>query len=168
MNTLPQWLLPTLTQALNNLSHILQKGADHAAARGIDETVLTSARLFPDMLPLSRQVGIACDIAKFAVGRLSGTTPPKHEDTQTRFEELRQRVQEVLDYIASVDPNTLEGGEARTVTLTLRGQPVNFQGLAYVQHFVLPNVFFHSTTTYNLLRHNGVELGKMDFLGKVT
>jgi len=156
---------PRLANTLKNLSAILTKAEAHAEARKIDPTVLLAARLYPDMLPLTRQVQIACDTAKGAVARLAGLDAPRHEDTETTFAELQQRIAKVVAFIESVSPQQIDGSEERKITLTLRGQDTVFSGLQYLTGFVLPNFYFHTVTAYDILRHNGVEIGKRDFLG---
>ena len=156
---------PRLANTLKNLSAILTKAEAHAEARKIDPTVLLAARLYPDMLPLTRQVQIACDTAKGAVARLAGLDVPKHEDTEKTFAELQQRIAKVVAFIESVSPQQIDGSEERKITLTLRGQDTVFSGLQYLTGFVLPNFYFHAVTAYDILRHNGVEIGKRDFLG---
>jgi len=126
-----------------------------------------AARLYPDMFPLSRQVQIASDNAKGPVARLAGQEPPKFEDNETSFPELIARVQKTIALLQTFTPAQIDGSEERAIQLTVRGQPVTYQGLPYLLHHALPNLFFHVTTAYNILRHNGVEVGKRDFLGKV-
>jgi len=157
--------VPVLVHALSNLSHILDKGLASANARKIEPGVLLGARLAPDMLPLLRQVHIASDTAKGAATRLAGHEVPRYEDTETSFEELQARIQKTLDLIRSIPAADFEGAEERIVTLKLRGNDVSFSGRAYLFNFALPNLYFHITTAYDLLRHNGVELGKLDYLG---
>lgn len=158
--------IPVITRALKNLSHVLAKAEAHAEARKIDPSVLLNSRLFPDMLPLTRQVLIAGDIAKGCAARLAGREPPVYEDTETTFTELQARIARTLEYIQGVPAAEIDGAESRSVTVKLRGEPVTFPALTYLQYFVLPNVFFHCSTAYAILRHSGVELGKGDFLGK--
>src|SRR6266404_2548212 len=138
---------------LGNLSRILEKGLAHATQRKFDPGVLLAARLAPDMLPLTRQVQIACDIAKNSVARLAAQEPP------------RTRIARAIDYLKSVPASALEGAETRDIKLPTGERTLEFKGLAYLQHWAIPNVFFHVTTAYAILRHNGVELGKRDFLG---
>ena len=156
---------PRLANTLKNLSAILTKAEAHAQSRKIDPAVLLGARLYPDMFPLVRQIQIACDTAKGAVARLAGQEVPRHEDTETTFAELQQRIARVIAFIEAVPPAQLDGSEDRKIHLTLRGQEVTFTGLQYLMGFVLPNFYFHATTAYGILRHNGVELAKRDFLG---
>jgi hypothetical protein len=156
---------PRFANTLKNLSAILTKAEAHAEVRKIDPAVLIGARLYPDMLPLKSQVQIACDMAKGAVARLGGVDIPKHEDTETTFAELQLRIAKVIAFIESVPQATVEGSDDRKITLTLRGQETVFTGLQYLTGFALPNFYFHVVTTYDILRHNGVELGKRDFIG---
>ena len=158
-------LIPVSNLMLNNLSVILDKGAAFAEAKKIEQTVLTGARLAPDMFPLSRQVQIACDMVKGAAARLGGVDIPKHDDTETTFAELKARIAKVQAFINSVPAANFSGSEDKAITLTMRRGDMHFSGLDYLRYFVLPNLYFHATTTYAILRHNGVELGKMDFLG---
>jgi len=159
--------VPVMTNTLGNLVGILEKGAAYAEARKIDPAVLITARLYPDMFPLSRQVQIASDNAKGPVARLAGQEPPKFEDNEASFPELIARVQKTIAFLQTFTPAQIDGSEERAIQITLRGQPVTYQGLPYLLHHALPNLFFHVTTAYNILRHNGVEVGKRDFIGKV-
>ena len=151
-------------RTLGNLSSILEKAAASAAQRKFDPAVLLAARLAPDMLPLTRQVQIAGDIAKNAVARLAGQEPPRFEDNETSIEELRARIARTQDFLRSVPASALEGSETRDVKVPGRERTLEFKGLEFLQRFAIPNVFFHLTTAYDILRHNGVELGKRDFL----
>ena len=159
--------IPVFVHTLTNLKAILQKGVAHAEAKKFDATVLVNSRLAPDMFTLSRQVQIASDAAKGAAARLSGTEPPKFEDTEKTIDELVARIDKTLDYLKSFTATQLEGSDARTITLNTPRGAMTFDGLTFLRHWALPNFFFHVTTTYNLLRHNGVELGKADYLGRV-
>ena len=156
---------PRFANTLNNLSAILDKAKAHAEAKKIDEQVLTSSRLFPDMFALARQVQVACDSAKGAVARLSGVEMPKHEDTEKTFDELKERIAKTLAFIATVKAAQIDGTEEREVVLKLQGKDVPFKGMQYLFGFAWPNFYFHATTAYNILRHNGVELSKRDFIG---
>jgi uncharacterized protein len=156
---------PRLANALKNLSAILDKAVAHAEARKIDPTVLLQARLYPDMLPLLRQVQIASDNAKGCVARLAGLEVPRYEDSEKSFDELKARIAKTLDFVASVRPEQIDGTEDRDITLKLGPREVQFKGLQYLCGFVLPNFYFHVTTAYDILRHNGVELSKSDFIG---
>jgi uncharacterized protein len=153
-----------LANSLANLSHVLGKGHAHATARKIDPTVLLNARLAPDMFPLTRQVQIASDIAKYGVARLAGVEAPKFEDKEQTFEELHARIARTIDFIKGVPGSALEGSEDRTIKVPGRDRTLEFKGLEYLARYVIPNVLFHFTTAYGILRHNGVELGKGDFL----
>ena len=156
----------TFLHSLGQLASLLEKAAADATARKIDPAVLVQARLAPDMLPLAKQVQIACDTAKLAVARLTGQTAPPFEDTETTFEQLGERIAKTLDYIASVPADAFEGSAERPVTVGTGERARHFTGLTFLLHFALPNLFFHVTTTYAILRHNGVPLGKNDYLGK--
>jgi hypothetical protein len=157
--------VPVLARALRNLAAVLRKGEAHATARNLDPAVLLGYRLAPDMFPLTRQVQIACDMAKGCVARLAGADVPSYADDEQTFADLQARIEKTLAFIESFQPAQIDGSEARTVTLKMRSGERSFQGLPYLLDFVLPNVYFHSTTTYAILRHCGVELGKADFLG---
>jgi hypothetical protein len=149
---------------LGNLSAILDKGFAHATNRKFDPGVLLASRLAPDMLPLTRQVQIACDVAKNAVARLAGQEPRRFEDNETSFEQLRARIASAIDYIKSIPASALEGAETRDIKVPARERTLEFTGLDFLQRFAIPNVLFHVTTAYDILRHNGVELGKNDFI----
>jgi uncharacterized protein len=157
--------IPVFVRMLGNLSSILDKGAAFAEAKKIDSTVLITARLAPDMFPLSRQVQIATDMVKGCAARLAGLEVPSYEDNETTFTELQARIAKTVTFLQSINAEQINGSEERTVTLKLRGKEIDFQGQPYLLHFVLPNLYFHITATYAILRHNGVELGKMDFIG---
>jgi uncharacterized protein len=158
--------VPQLMRSLNNLSAILAKGAAHAEAKKIDQTVLLNSRLYPDMLPLAKQVQIASDIARRGVARLAGLDAPKIEDNETTFTELITRLQQVNAYLGEFTAAQIDGSEARSITLSVGKETMNFEGLPYLLYFILPNVYFHVTTAYAILRHSGVEIGKKDYLGK--
>jgi hypothetical protein len=157
--------VPVLLQMLNGLSKNLHKAADHAVARKIDPAALLGARLFPDMFNLVKQVQLATDFAKGAGARLAGIEVPKYPDTEASFEELQERIAKTIAFLKSLTPGQIDGSEARDVTLTMGGKPVTFKGQQYLLSSALPNFFFHVTTAYGLLRHNGVEVGKRDFMG---
>jgi uncharacterized protein len=158
--------VPVFLRILGNLSAILDKGLAHAEAKKIDPSVFVGARLAPDMHPLARQIQTACDAAKGAAARLAGIEVPSHPDTETTFAELQARIAKTVDFLKSVTPDQVDGSEERTIVLKIRGNDVTFPGQAFLLFFALPNFFFHVTTAYDILRHNGVELGKMDFLGR--
>jgi hypothetical protein len=157
--------VPIFARMLGNLLNWLDKADAHAAAKKFDPGVLLAARLAPDMLPLTQQIQIACDAAKFGIARLAGVDAPRFEDNETSFDELRERVRKTIDYVQSVPAAQIDGTEDKDVTVPRRDGPMILKGEPYLKHFVLPNFFFHVTTAYSLLRHNGVELGKSDYLG---
>jgi hypothetical protein len=157
--------LPVFKTMLANLSHILAKGEAHAEARKFDPAVLLSYRLAPDMLPFTRQVLIACDAAKNGVARISGVEAPKFDDTESTFAELRARIQKTIDYLASVPDERMDGTEGKDITFPVgRDKTRTMKGEAYLKHWALANFHFHVTMAYAILRHNGVELGKADYL----
>jgi hypothetical protein len=160
-----QTLMPSIVRSLNNLMAILEKGAAHAEARKIDPSILINSRLYPDMLPLARQVQIASDIARRGAARLAGLEAPQMEDTETSFPELIVRLQKTIAYLETLTPEQIDGSEEKSISLPVGKETINFGGLSYLLYFILPNVYFHVTTAYNILRHCGVELGKRDFLG---
>ena len=162
--TMYQASAPRFANILRNLSAILDKAQAHAEAKKIDPAALTQARLYPDMFALVRQVQIACDTAKGAVARLAGLEVPKHEDTEQTFAELKARIAKTLDFVESAKPAQLDGAEEKEITLKMRGQDVKYKGLQYLLGHAYPNFYFHVTTAYNILRHNGVELGKRDYI----
>jgi hypothetical protein len=150
---------------LRNLDAILAMAQTHAATRKIDPAVLLGARLFPDMLPMVKQVQIATDHAKGAVARLAGAEVPRYEDTEQSFDELRVRIARTIAFVESFSAAQLEGSESRPIALRVGGKDWSFTGRDYLLDFVLPNFYFHLVTAYNILRHNGVEIGKGDYLG---
>jgi hypothetical protein len=150
---------------LTNLSAFLDKAQAHVEARKIDPAALTEARLFPDMFPLKRQVQVACDTAKGAVARLAGVEVPKHEDTEQTLAELKARIAKTIDFIKTLKPTQIEGSEDKEIALKLGGREVKFTGIQYLLGHATPNFYFHVTTAYDILRHNGVELAKRDFIG---
>ena len=156
---------PRFANMLVNLSAILDKAQAHCEARKIDPLVLTGFRLYPDMFPLSRQVQIACDTAKGAVARLAGVDIPRHEDVERSFEELKSRIARTVDFVSSVKRERIDGSEEKEIVLQMRSGERRYAGLQYLLGHALPNFYFHVTTAYNILRHNGVELGKADYIG---
>ena len=152
------------SHTLGNLALILEKAGANAAQRKFDTGVLLGARLAPDMLPLTRQVQIASDIAKNSVARLAGQEPPRFEDSETNIEQLRTRIARTIDFLKSVPASALEGSETRTVKVPLEERTLEFTGVDFLQRWAIPNVFFHVVTAYDILRHNGVDLGKRDYL----
>jgi hypothetical protein len=159
--------VPVFRRTLTQLKWVLEKGAADAAARKIDEAVFVQARLYPDMLPLSSQVQIATDMARGCAARLAGGEPPKEEDNETTLAGLLARVERTLAFLATLKPEQFAGAETREITRPVRGQPKTFTGVNYLQRFIVPNFYFHATTVYAILRHNGVALGKADFIGKL-
>lgn len=157
---------PVFTKMLGALSNVLDKGTAFAVARKIDPAVLMASRLAPDMFPLTRQVQIAADFAKGPMARLAGLEVPKWEDNETTMEALKARVTRTVDYVKSFKPAQIDGSETREISLTIGGQPMTMTGQEYLLHNALPNFYFHVTTAYAILRHNGVEIGKRDFLGR--
>ena len=157
---------PRFANILRNLSAILEKAEAHCAAKKIEPTALTTCRLFPDMFPLTRQVQIACDTAKGATARLAGIDIPKHEDTEQTFAELKARIAKTIDFVESVSAAKIEGSDEKEIVLQMRSGERRFKGMQYLLGHAYPNFYFHVTTAYNILRHNGVEVGKADFIGK--
>jgi len=156
---------PRFVNILKNLSAILDKAQAYADTRKVDPTVLTSSRLYPDMFTLARQVQTACDTAKGAVARLAGIEIPKYEDTEQTLAELKARIAKTIDFIGTVKAAQIEGSEDKSIVLKIRGQDVNYTGMQYLLGFAHPNFYFHVTTAYDILRHNGVEIGKRDYIG---
>ena len=152
---------------LGNLSALLDKGATSAESRKFDTAVLASARLAPDMLPLTRQIQLSCDFAKNSTARLAALDPPKFEDNETTFAELKARIDKTLAYLKTVPASAVDGSEDRGIVIPLRDRKLEMKGLPFLQRWVLPNFYFHVVTAYAILRHNGVEIGKMDYLGQV-
>lgn len=158
--------VPVFLRALNNLQHVLRKGEAHAEARKYEPSLLLHSRLIPDMLPLTRQVQIACDMAKNGCARLAGVEPLKFEDNESSFDELHKRIERTIEYIKGFKPDQIDGSETREVMLKTRTGEQHFEGQGYLLHFVIPNLFFHCTTAYAILRQAGTDLGKTDFIGK--
>jgi hypothetical protein len=157
--------LPVFKTMLGNLSHVLDKAQAHAEARKFDPAALLQFRLAPDMLPLTRQVQVACDAAKNGVARISGVAAPRFEDVEATFAELKTRIQKTLEYLGTVPPERLDGTEEKDITFPVgRETTRTLKAEAYLKHWALPNFFFHITMAYAILRHNGVELGKSDYL----
>lgn len=157
--------IPPLIRALSNLATILKKGEEYADAKKVEHQVLLNSRLFVDMYPLTRQVQIATDMSKGAGARLAAIEIPKYEDNETSFAELQARIAKTIAFLDAINLKQLEGAETRDITITIRKTDIKFSGQDYLLKWVLPNVYFHITTAYNILRHNGVELAKQDFLG---
>ena len=157
--------VPLMAKMLTNLKAILQKAAAHAKAKKIEESALLNARLFPDMYVLTRQVQIACDFARGTAARLAGQEPPAYEENEQSFAELISRIDRSLDYLATLKPQQIDGSETREIVRPVRGEPKKFTGINYLFQNALPNFFFHVTTAYAILRHNGIEIGKYDYIG---
>ncbi|MEO5692701.1 MAG: DUF1993 domain-containing protein [Usitatibacter sp.] len=162
-----QAAVPTAIRALNNLADLLTKAQAHAEAKKIDESAFVSSRLFPNMFALGKQVQVAADSAKLGIARIAGVTPPSYEDNEATFAELIERCRKTVAYLETIKPEQLDGSEDRVVTWSSRTAKRSMKAQAYLLSHVLPNIFFHVTTAYALLRHNGVEVGKTDFLGKL-
>jgi hypothetical protein len=156
--------IPVFAAGMRTLSAILEKGHADAVSRSIDPSVLLGSRLAPDMLPLTRQVQIASDMVKNGAGRLAGVELPSFADTETTFEELQARINKTTDFLATIGEESLTGSDTREIVLKFPGREMHFAGEAYLTSFVVPNLYFHMTTAYLILRHNGVPLGKMDFI----
>ena len=157
--------VPALQKMLGNLKTILQKADEHATAKKIEPGAFLNARLYPDMFTLTRQVQIVTDIAKGIVSRLAGVDIPAYEDKETNFAELCARIDKVSAYVATFKPEQIDGTEDRDITITPGGRTMHFKGQPYLIHWALPNFYFHVMATYCILRHNGVDVGKMDYLG---
>ena len=164
--TMYQASIPAFVRMLDNLSAILDKAAAHAEAKKIDPAVFMNARLAPDMFPLSRQVQIATDMVKGCAARLAGIEVPRYEDNETTFAELQARIDKTKAFIQSVNASQIDGSEERQITLKFGSRELSFLGQAYLLDFVLPNFHFHLSMTYAILRHNGVEIGKKDYIGE--
>ena len=165
--TMYQASVPVFQRTLKALDVILDKAAAYAAERKIDPTVLLTARLYPDMFALTRQVQIATDHAKGASARLAGVAVPSFADTEATVPDLKARIAKTLEFIASVKPAQIDGSEGRDISLKAGPRELNFKGQDYLLFFALPNFYFHVTTAFAILRHNGVPVGKLDFLGAV-
>jgi uncharacterized protein len=157
--------VPVCIRMLGNLSVFLDKAEAFCTAKKIEPNVLLAARLAPDMLPLSKQIHIACDASKFAVSRIIGIEAPKFDDSETSIAEFKARIAATIAFLKTITPEQLNGTEEKDVQVPIRGVPMAFKAEAYLKHFAMANMWFHVSTAYNILRHNGVELGKMDFLG---
>jgi hypothetical protein len=157
--------VPVFTRLLENLLVWLDKAEAHATAKKFDAGVLLGMRLAPDMLPLTKQIQIACDSAKFCIARLAGVEAPTFDDSETTIAELRERIRSTVAFMRSVSAAQVDGSEDKDVVIPRRDGPMTMKGEVYLKHYATPNFYFHMTTAYALLRHNGVELGKSDFLG---
>jgi uncharacterized protein len=165
--TMHTMMVEAATPALKTLSDLLDRGLAHAEAKKFDPSILANARLAPDMFPLTRQVQIACDMIKNGAARLAGLEAPRYEDSETTIEELKARIARTIDYVASIPASAFEGSEDRDIKIPLRDRTLEMKGLPFLRSWVIPNFWFHVVTTYALLRHNGVEIGKRDFLGNI-
>jgi hypothetical protein len=158
---------PVFTRLFGNMLVWFDKAEAHAAARKFEPANYLGLRLAPDMLPLVRQVQIASDAAKGCMARLAGLEVPKWDDSEASVADLKARIQKTIDYVKTFEPSQIDGSEVRAIVIPMRnGDPLQFTGEAYLKHFALPNFYFHATTTYALLRHAGVDVGKGDYLGR--
>ena len=157
--------VPVFTRMLNNLAAILEKAAAHCEAKKIDPAALINFRLYPDMFAFAKQVQIAADAAKGGAARLAGVEPPAYEDNETTFAQLIERVKKTVEYVKTFRPDQIDGTEEREIALKRGDTVVKCRGQDFLFHRALPNLYFHITTAYDILRHNGVELGKRDYLG---
>ncbi len=161
-----QAAIPPLMHSLSNLIGILQKGAAYAEAKKIEPEVLLSSRLFPDMFPLTRQIQITSDVARRGIARLADTEAPSIKDNESTFGELIARLQVTIKYLNDFQPEQIDGSETKSISLPVGQETLTFDGQSFLLYFILPNVYFHVTTAYDILRHCGVELGKRDYLGE--
>lgn len=159
--------VPVFVKMLTNLKGVLQKASAHAQARKIDDTVLVNARLYPDMLPLAKQIQIASDFARGTAARLAGAEPPSYEDNEKTLTELMTRIDRTIEFLRTTKAAEIDGSEGREIVRPVRGEPHKFSGVNYLLQYALPNFFFHATTAYAILRHNGIEVGKQDYIGKM-
>jgi len=157
--------VPRFVNILKNLTGILDKAQAHVDAKKIDVSVLTNYRLFPDMLPMTTQVLIACDAAKGVVARLAGIEIPAYEDNEKTLSDLKARIAKTIAFIESVTPAQIDGTEDKDIVTKRGDKETHYKGMQFLLGHALPNFYFHITTTYNILRHNGIEIGKRDFLG---
>jgi len=156
---------PRFVNTLKNLSAILDKAQTHAEAKKVQPSVLLNCRLYPDMFPMKRQVQVACDTAKGAVARLAGVEVPKHEDTEETFAELKARIDKTIAFVETIKAAQIDGGEDKNIHLKLGSREVDWKGMQYLLGYALPNFYFHVVTAYDILRHNGVEVAKRDYIG---
>ncbi len=156
---------PRFANTLKNLSAILDKAQAHVEARKLDPLALTAFRLYPDMFPFTRQIQIACDAAKGACARLAGVENPSYPDTEQTLPELKARIAKTADFINSFKPAQIDGSDDQDITLKVAGKDVTFKGVQYLCGHALPTFYFHVVTAYDILRHNGVEIGKRDYIG---
>ena len=160
-----QAAIPPLVHSLSNLVGILSKGETYAEEKKIEASVLLNTRLYPDMFPLKRQVQIASDIARRGISRLAGREVTNREDKESSFPELKTRLQETITYLKTITPEEINGTETKSISLPVGEETLTLEGQSFLLYFILPNVYFHVTTAYDILRHCGVELGKRDYLG---
>ncbi len=165
--TLYEIAIPSFTKHLDALDAIIDKAVAYADARKIDHEALLNARLYPDMYPFKKQVQSACDFAKLSVGRLAGLTPPVHDDSEKSFADLKTRIAETLAVLAEAKPEAMEAAADREFTIKAGPRELKFTGAEYLVLFALPNFYFHATTAYDILRHNGLEIGKRDFMKRL-
>ncbi len=158
----------TFSHTLRSLATVIDKARAHAAAANYDANVLLQSRLYPDMFPLIRQLQLATDFAKGSAARLAGTEVPKWDDTEQNVDDIQQRIRKALDYLAGFTPAQFEGADSRAIELKTPAGVFNFTGRTFLLHWAIPNFYFHATTAYDVLRHNGVPVGKLDFLGKLS
>ena len=156
---------PRFVNMLGNLSTLLDKAQAHVDAKKLDPTALTTYRFFPDMFPMKRQVQIACDTAKGAVARLAGVPIPVHEDNEQTLHDLKERIAKTIDFVQSIKPEQLDGTEENDIVIKRGDKEIRYKGMQFLLGQALPNFYFHVTTAYNILRHNGIEIGKRDYLG---
>ncbi len=159
--------VPVFVRALGNLANVLKKGEAHAQSKSVADEVLLQTRLVPDMLPLIKQIQIACDMATRGIARLAGVEPQSFEDNETTLEQAYSRIDRAIEYIDGFSADQVDGSEGKTVVLKMRSGEMTFDGQTYLLHFVIPNLFFHCTTAYNILREAGTDIGKTDFIGSV-
>ncbi len=157
--------IPVFTRMLNNLSGLLDKMVADLEPRKVEPAVLLQSRLYPDMFPLVQQVQLACDFAKGASARLAGVPVPAFPDEEKTVDELKARIAKVIAFIGGVDKDAVDAGADRDLSIKLRDRTLELKGLAYLNHMAMPNFYFHCTTAYDILRHNGVAVGKKDFVG---
>ena len=160
--------IPRFVHMLNNLAAILDRAQAYAEAKKIDAATLPSSRLFPDMLPLTSQVRIACDTAKRAAAMLAGVENPAYEDNETTIPELKARIEKTVAFLGTIKPAQIDGTEAKDLVVKVGGKDTPFKGMQFLLARAIPNFYFHVTTAYDILRHNGLDVGKKDFLGNTT
>lgn len=160
-----QVAVPVFVRALGNLAHVLKKGEEHAKSKNVSDEVLLQTRLIPDMLPLIKQIQIACDMATRGAARLAGVEPQSFEDNETTLEQAYSRIERSIAYVKNFTPEQIDGSETRPIHLKMRNGEMHFEGQTYLLHFLIPNLFFHCTTAYDILREIGTDIGKSDFIG---